>query len=286
MSDVHNIAVIGAGTMGAGIAQVAALSFFDVVLFDSDTAALDKGKARIIEGMQKGAVKLQMSGADVAIAQARLTTNDKLADAVKDRDLVIEAVPEDLALKRRLFTEIAKAAPETSVLATNTSSLSVAAIAEAVADPSRVIGMHFFNPPFIMKLLEIVRAPQTSDATYERARKVGERMGREMIVVRDSPGFATSRLGVVLALEAMRILEAGVASAEDIDKAMEHGYKHQMGPLRTTDLVGLDVRLAIAQHLHTTLGGDQYRPPQILERLVKEGKLGKKSGQGFFRWEK
>jgi 3-hydroxybutyryl-CoA dehydrogenase len=207
-----------------------------------------------------------------------------LADAVRGADLVIEAIPEVLALKQKLFAEIAPLVSETTVLATNTSSLPVTELAAATPHPSRVVGMHFFNPPFILKLLELVRAEQTSDATFERARRVGERMRREVIVVKDSPGFATSRLGVVLALEAMRMVESGVASAEDIDKAMEHGYKHQMGPLRTTDLVGLDVRLAIAHHLHKTLGGAQYQPPAILERLVSEGKLGKKTGQGFFTW--
>jgi 3-hydroxybutyryl-CoA dehydrogenase len=280
------IAVIGAGTMGAGIAQVGALAFFEVALFDSSEAALDKGRARIVDGLQKAAAKQQMSGADVALAQARVRLTSDLKDAVTDVSLVVEAVPEDLALKKKLFAEISALAPATAVLATNTSSLPVAQIAEAATHPERVLGMHFFNPPFILKLLELVRAEKTSDAAMQTARDAGQRMGREIIEVKDSPGFATSRLGVVLALEAMRMVESGVASAEDIDKAMEQGYKHQMGPLRTTDLVGLDVRLAIAQHLFQTLGGEQYRPPAILERLVREGKLGKKSGQGFLTWDR
>lgn len=283
-SDVQKIAVIGAGTMGAGIAQVAAAALFDVTLFDANAAALAGAKQRITQSLEKAASKALMSSADVAMTLARLRTSQSLADAVEGADLVIEVIPEVLALKQELFAEIAPLVSESTLLATNTSSLPVSAIAASVPNPTRVVGMHFFNPPFILKLLELVRAEQTSDVTLERARRVGERMRREVIVVKDSPGFATSRLGVVLALEAMRMVESGVASAEDIDKAMEQGYKHQMGPLRTTDLVGLDVRLAIAQHLHQTLGGAQYEPPAILQRLVKEGKLGKKSGQGFFTW--
>ncbi len=283
-SDVQKIAVIGAGTMGAGIAHVAAAALFDVTLFDANATALAGAKQRITQSLEKAASKALMSSADVAMTLARLRTSQSLADAVDGADLVIEVIPEVLALKQKLFAEIAPLVSESTVLATNTSSLPVSAIAASVPNPTRVVGMHFFNPPFILKLLELVRAEQTSDVTLERARRVGERMRREVIVVKDSPGFATSRLGVVLALEAMRMVESGVASAEDIDKAMEQGYKHQMGPLRTTDLVGLDVRLAIAQHLHQTLGGAQYEPPAILQRLVKEGKLGKKSGQGFFTW--
>jgi 3-hydroxybutyryl-CoA dehydrogenase len=282
---IQKIAVIGAGTMGAGIAQVAALTAFDITVYDSAQAALDKGQARILDAINKAASKKLISGAEAALAPTRIAYKTDLKDAVHDRQLVIEAVPEDLALKRKLFAQISELVPPSTVLATNTSSLPVATIADAASHPGRVVGMHFFNPPFLLKLLELVRADKTSDAAFLAAKEVGERMGREIIVVKDSPGFATSRLGVVLALEAMRMVESSVASAEDIDKAMEHGYKHQMGPLRTTDLVGLDVRLAIAQHLHKTLGGEQYRPPRILERLVEEGKLGKKSGQGFFTWE-
>jgi 3-hydroxybutyryl-CoA dehydrogenase len=180
---------------------------------------------------------------------------------------------------------VSAAAPPGAILASNTSSLSVTEIAKAASRPERVVGMHFFNPPYVLTLLEIVRAASTSDQTVERVRAIGARMGRDMIVVADSPGFATSRLGVVLGLEAMRMLEQGVASAEDIDRAMKLGYRHPMGPLELSDLVGLDVRLHIAEHLHAELGGEQYRPPEILRRLVREGKLGKKTGEGFRRWE-
>jgi 3-hydroxybutyryl-CoA dehydrogenase len=284
VAEVQKIAVIGAGTMGAGIAQVAALSYFDVRLFDARAEAVQAALLKAKSQIEKDVLKLGMSGADVAQAFTRLRGASSLEEAVSDADLVVEAVPEQLDLKRLLFKEISERTPAHAVLASNTSSLSVSELARGSKDPSRVIGMHFFNPPMVLKLLELVRAEQTSEETVAVAHRVGERMGREIISVKDSPGFATSRLGVVLALEAMRMLESGVASAEDIDRAMEHGYKHQMGPLRTTDLVGLDVRLAIAEHLHRSLGGAQYAPPEILQRLVKEGKLGKKTKQGFYSW--
>jgi 3-hydroxybutyryl-CoA dehydrogenase len=207
-----------------------------------------------------------------------------LADAVHDADLVIEAIPERLDLKQALFREIEHHAPAGAILATNTSSLSVSSIAEAVAIPGRVLGMHFFNPVPAMKLVELVRGRDTSDTTIAIARAIAEWLGKTPIVVHDSPGFATSRLGVVLGLEAIRMLEQGVASAADIDRAMELGYNHPMGPLRLGDLVGLDVRLAIADHLHATLGGDTYAAPELLRRMVAEGRLGKKTGEGFYRW--
>jgi 3-hydroxybutyryl-CoA dehydrogenase len=184
-----------------------------------------------------------------------------------------------------VFRELDHAAPKDAILATNTSSLSIARIAGATHRPEQVLGMHFFNPVPVMPLLEIVRATRTSDATVATAIEVGKRMGKEPIVVRDSPGFATSRLGVLLGLEAIRMLEAGVASAEDIDKAMTLGYRHPMGPLRLTDLIGLDVRLAIAEHLHRELDSDAFRPPELMRRMVAEGALGKKSGRGFYRWD-
>jgi 3-hydroxybutyryl-CoA dehydrogenase len=194
-------------------------------------------------------------------------------------------VVEDLEIKRRVFGELEVRVGSEALLATNTSSLSVAAIAAVTRSPGRVVGMHFFNPVVAMPLLEIVRSDATSDGAVGAALEFGRRLGKETIVVRDAPGFATSRLGVALGLEAIRMLEQGVASAEDIDKAMTLGYRHPMGPLRLTDLVGLDVRLAIARHLHAALGSDAFRPPGLLERMVAEGKLGKKTGEGFYRWE-
>jgi 3-hydroxybutyryl-CoA dehydrogenase len=207
-----------------------------------------------------------------------------LAFAVSSADLVIEAAPESLSTKVLLLSAANAAAGPETILASNTSSLSLTELAAASGRPDRVIGMHFFNPPPVMKLLEIVIADQTSAQTVERAREVGRRMGKQTIEVRDSPGFASSRLGIATALEAMRMLEENVASAADIDRAMELGYNHPMGPLRLTDLVGLDIRLAIAEHLDRELGGQRFHPPQILRRLVRAGKLGKKTGEGFYKY--
>jgi 3-hydroxybutyryl-CoA dehydrogenase len=283
--DAQRIAVLGAGTMGHGIAQVAAQAGFDVTLQDLDRDALARGVARMGANLEKGVSRGKLAREEADAARSRVRPEADLAVAVSGADLVIEAVPEDLELKRELFARVSEAAPEGAVLASNTSSLSVSRIAQAARNPERVLGMHFFNPPYALKLLELVRAGATSEAAVETARAAGERMEREIIVVSDSPGFATSRLGLVLGLEAMRMLEEGVASAEDIDRAMVHGYRHPMGPLRLSDLVGLDVRLAIARYLSRELGDARFQPPAVLERLVEEGKLGRKTGEGFFRWE-
>lgn len=276
--------VLGAGTMGHGIAQVAAQSGFETVLVDVEETLVQRGLARIRDNLAKGVERGKVEAAARDAALSRLSTGTDLARAAAGADVVVEAAPERMELKRAIFDTLSANAPADAILATNTSSLSVTRIAEGVARPERVIGMHFFNPPWVLTLLEIVRGRATSEETLARTRALGERLGRDMIVVSDTPGFATSRLGVVLGLEAMRMLEQGVASAEDIDRAMELGYRHPMGPLKLTDLVGLDVRLDIAKHLHAELGGDQYRPPAVLERLVAEGKLGKKTGEGFHRW--
>ncbi len=201
-----------------------------------------------------------------------------------ESDLVIEAVPENMDLKRRIFTELDDWAPEHAVLASNTSSLSIAQIAAATTRPQSVLGMHFFNPVPLMKLLEIVRHPETSQDTLQAARVVGEAIGKTCITVQDFPGFATSRLGIVLGNEAARMLEQGVASASDLDTAMRLGYGHPMGPLELSDLVGLDVRHHITQYLHKELGGDQFVPPEITRKLVEAGDFGKKTGRGFYDW--
>jgi 3-hydroxybutyryl-CoA dehydrogenase len=207
-----------------------------------------------------------------------------MEQAVRGADLVIEAVVEDLDTKRILLGKLDGLVSPDAILATNTSSLSVSAIAVASRFPGRVLGMHFFNPVHLMKLVEVVVHPGVRPEVTEQIRDLAVRMGKQPIVVHDSPGFASSRLGIVLGLEAMRMLETGVASAEDIDRAMELGYGHPMGPLRVSDLVGLDVRLAIAEYLHHELGGAQYQPPDILRRKVATGELGKKAGQGFYQW--
>jgi 3-hydroxybutyryl-CoA dehydrogenase len=277
------MAVIGAGTMGHGIAQVAALAGYEVRLQDVDAEALEKAMARVRAQLDKGVELGKVEEVDRDAALGRLRATPDAADAMADAGTVIEAVPENLELKRRILAAAAERVAPDTLLATNTSSLSITAIAEPVQGPERVVGMHFFNPVHIMQLLEIVRGDRTAPDAIERAREVGERMGKTPIVVSDSPGFASSRLGIALGLEAIRMVEAGVASPEDIDRAMELGYRHPMGPLRLTDLVGLDVRLEIARHLHSELG-DRFSPPELLEQLVEEGKLGKKSGRGFYAW--
>jgi 3-hydroxybutyryl-CoA dehydrogenase len=207
-----------------------------------------------------------------------------LDEAVRGADLVIEAVPERIELKIELFAQLDKLTPAHAVLASNTSSLSITEMAAATRRPGQVVGMHFFNPVHRMKLLEIVRALETSDTTLALCGEVGRRMGKECVTVRESPGFVTSRINAMIGNEAFYMLQEGVASAADIDKAMELGYNHPMGPLRLTDLVGLDVRLGIAEYLASTLG-PRFEPPQLLRDMVAQGKLGKKTGEGFYRWD-
>jgi 3-hydroxybutyryl-CoA dehydrogenase len=282
----RHVAVIGAGTMGRGIAQAAAQAGCDVCLRDVSDEMLERARAAIRATLDGGVSRQKLTEEARDAALAAIVTTTDVARAVRDAEIVIEAVPEDLALKRAVLLEVEAAAPATAILASNTSSLSIAELAAEARRPERVVGMHFFNPVHVMKLVEIVASSRTSALAVATARALAEAMGKTTIVVRDTPGFATSRLGVILGLEAIRMLEQGVATAADIDRAMEMGYNHPMGPLRLTDLVGLDVRLAIAEYLHATLGGDQYRAPDLLRRLVGEGKLGKKSGEGFFRWDR
>jgi 3-hydroxybutyryl-CoA dehydrogenase len=215
---------------------------------------------------------------------ARLTIHQRVESACAGADVLIEAVPEDMELKARVLAAALPHVPATSLIASNTSSLSITELARRVGEDARFVGLHFFNPPPVMPLVEIVRGLSTSEATLERARELVSTLGKEQIVVNDAPGFATSRLGVLLGAEAIRMLESGVASVADIDKAMELGYRHPMGPLKLTDLVGLDVRLSILEHLQREIG-EQFRPPVLLRQLVRAGKLGKKSGAGFYLWD-
>lgn len=281
---MDRLLVVGAGTMGRGIAHVAALAGFDVAVSDKESAAVEKALATIRADMKKGVEKGKLAAADMDAALARLRASaDLCADATR-ADVVIEAVIEDVALKTKLLSHLDEHMGAAALLGSNTSSISVTALAAATKHPERVIGTHFFNPVHVMQLLEIVMAEQTSPATLAAAKALATRLGKTAIVVKDTPGFATSRLGVCLGLEAIRMLEQGVASAADIDTAMELGYRHPMGPLELTDLVGLDVRLNIADYLAAKLAGDQYKAPETLRRLVAEGKIGKKSGEGFYRW--
>ena len=282
---IEAIAVIGAGTMGHGIAQVAAAAGFRVLLNDVDRESLSRGVSAIennlAKGIQRG--KLTEADRDRTLQHIRGTT---ILEECAAGDLIIEATPEKLDLKKEVLRRLEAVTDHPFIFASNTSSLSITEIARSAKRPEVVIGMHFFNPVHIMRLLEIVVGEKTGEQTVEAVKEVGRRMRKEPIVVKDAPGFASSRLGVALGLEAMRMVEQGIASVQDIDTAMELGYNHPMGPLKLTDLVGLDVRLNIAEYLHRELGSETFRPPEVLKRMVSEGKLGKKTGEGFYDWSK
>ena len=280
---VSTIGVLGAGTMGHGIAQVAAAAGYDVVLRDVNEEAVTLGLESIKRNLAKGIQRGKVTETERDQTLARIQTTTSIED-LRNADLIIEAAPEKLDLKQTLLRETEAIVKHDCIFATNTSSLSINEIAAASSRATNVVGMHFFNPVHIMRLVEIVVGPRTSESTVAVVRAVALSMKKEPIIVRDVPGFASSRLGVTLGLEAMRMVEQGVASARDIDTAMELGYNHPMGPLRLTDLVGLDVRLSIAEYLHGKLGSETFRPPEILRRMVREGKLGKKSGEGFYKW--
>ena len=280
IADINTVGVIGGGTMGTGIAYVSALAAVTVVEPNA------QAKARMLDALtraaQGGVDRGRLSKGDASSLLGRIQPVDDIRDIPSGLDAVIETVPERLELKHEILRQISLRQP--GWIGSNTSALSIDALAEAVADPSRFLGTHFFNPVWSIKLVELITGSKTSDATLARAKDFGRLIGKESLVVRDVPGFATSRLDLIASLEAMRMLESGVASAEDIDRAAVLAYGHPMGPLRLSDVVGLDVRLDIANVLQQA-HGDRFAPPQILKDLVHEGRLGQKSGQGFFRWE-
>ncbi len=277
--EIRTILVLGAGTMGRGIAQVSAQGGFTTLFFDAFPGALEKGVASIRATIDKGVEKGKVAAADAAAAKERIRPVSDMAAAGAEADLVIEAVPEEMKLKREIFGTLDAACPPKTILASNTSGLSVTEMARATKRPDRFIGMHFFNPVHLMKLVELVLADTTSAETVAAAEAVSRKMGKETVRVKDSPGFATSRINALIGNEAFRMLEAGVATAADIDKAVKLGLNHPMGPFEMVDLVGLDVRLNVLKHLHRTLG-EMYRPSPLLEKLVAEGRLGKKTGRG------
>lgn len=282
---MDKIGVVGAGTMGHGIAQVAAMAGYEVVLFDLNAEVLAKGAAKIAANLDKGVARGKVSQDVRDLALAKLSTSSELAAVADGADLIVEAIPEKLEWKQKLFADLEPLAKSSCIFATNTSSLSIAKIAANLADPGRVIGTHFFNPVHIMALLELIVADATHDHVLDAVKAFGERIGKQVIVVKDFPGFATSRLGVCLGMEAIRMVEQGVASPEDIDTAMVLGYRHPVGPLKLTDMVGLDVRMHIGEYLARELGNPAFEPPALMREMVAEGKLGKKSGQGFYSWE-
>ena len=284
MKDIEKVGVIGAGTMGHGIAQVAAAAGCDVVLMDSTHELAERGLQRIRENLADGIKRGKVTEEERDAVLGRIRVSGNASSSAKDRDLMVEAVPERMDLKVALLQWIEAYLPEDAIIASNTSSLSISSMQNALRQPHRMIGLHFFNPVHINRLVEVVRGNVTDAEVVDASKAFVKRIDKEAIVVKDSPGFATSRLGVLLGLEAIRMLEEGVASAEDIDRALELGYRHPVGPLKLTDLVGLDVRLDIARYLHGELGSDQYKPPAILEQMVAQGKLGKKTGEGFYKW--
>ncbi|MFK5955094.1 MAG: 3-hydroxyacyl-CoA dehydrogenase family protein [Planctomycetota bacterium] len=281
---IQSAAVLGAGAMGAGIAQVAAQAGIRTRLFDIEESFARGGMQRIEAMLEKGVAKGKMTAQRKDEVLALLEPVWDLEAAVDGVDLVIEAAPEKLGLKQDIFTRVAAVVDANAIIATNTSSLSVTELASVVSNPERFLGLHFFNPPPLMKLLEVVKGELTSEQTVARALDLSERMGKSPIVVKDAPGFASSRLGVTLGLEAIRMVEEGVASAVDIDTAMELGYRHPMGPLKLTDMIGLDVRLHISEYLAETLDDVRFKAPALMRKMVADGHLGRKSGRGFYDW--
>jgi 3-hydroxybutyryl-CoA dehydrogenase len=282
IEDVTTFVVVGAGTMGAGIGYVAANAGYRVELVEVDPAKASDALETLDRVWANAVAKGRMTAEAAGVARERLRIVDRLA-AVSDRpDVLVEAVPERPDLKRAVLAEAEERQPV--LLASNTSSISIGELAESLRTPERFCGLHFFNPVWAMPLLEVVVGPRTSDATRQAAVALADRLGKDPVVVKDAPGFATSRLGVALGLEAIRMVADGVASPGDIDKAMVLGYRHPVGPLELTDIVGLDVRLDIARTLATAYG-QRFTPPSLLERMVAEGRLGRKTGEGFYRWE-
>jgi 3-hydroxybutyryl-CoA dehydrogenase len=281
---VKTIAVLGAGIMGRGIAYAAAVGGFRTILQDTEAPALEKALADISANLEKGVALGKVDGAKSAAAHKLLTCTRELKDAAREADLVIEAVPESMALKVEIFGTLDEIAPKHALLASNTSGLSITEMAAVTDRAPQVVGMHFFNPVPRMKLLEVVRGLETGDAAIATACEVGAAMGKECVVVRESPGFVTSRINAMIGNEAFYMLQEGVASARDIDKALKLGLNHPMGPFELVDLVGLDTRLSILKHLHRTLG-EKYRPCPLIEQYVNAGRLGRKTGRGVYEYE-
>jgi 3-hydroxybutyryl-CoA dehydrogenase len=278
---IRTIAVLGAGLMGRGIAYVSALGGYHTVLQDTSAEQLQKGADEIGAILEQGVAMGKVADADALEARKRLRTTPSLDDAAREADLVIEAVPERIELKIEIFARLDQVAPPHAILASNTSSMSITEMAAATTRADRVVGMHFFNPVHRMKLLEIVRALETSDTTLKTCEVVGERMGKDCVTVRESPGFVTSRINAMIGNEAFYMLQEGVASARDIDKALKLGLNHPMGPFELVDLVGLDTRLSILRFLQRSLG-EKFRPCPLLEQYVAAGRLGRKVGRGVY----
>lgn len=279
--DVRTVAVLGAGTMGHGIAHAAMAAGYTTVLYDVSQAQLDKGRAAIDAVIQKGVELGKVAAADAAAMRGRLRLATVVADAVDEADIVIEAAPEKIDLKLPLFRAVEAAAPAHAVFASNTSALSITEMSAVLANPGRMGGMHFFNPVHRMKLVEVVKALDTTAETIAVMEAVAAKMGKETVLVKESPGFITTRINALIGNEAFYMLQDGVASARDIDKGLKLGLNHPMGPFELVDLVGLDTRLSILQYLHKMLG-EKFRPCPLLEQHVRDGRLGRKVGKGVY----
>jgi 3-hydroxybutyryl-CoA dehydrogenase len=283
LGQVKTVAVIGAGTMGRGIAHVAALGGYRTILEDLLPTSLRKAESEIRINLDKAVELGKVSAADAGAAAMRLEYAGSVEEAAREADLVIEAVPEEMESKIEIFTLLDKICRPDTILASNTSSFSITEIASVTYRAKKCVGMHFFNPVHKMKLLEVVRALETDDDTIATVAEVGKRMGKEVVVIKESPGFITSRVNAMIGNEAFYMLQEGIASASDIDKALKLGLNHPMGPFELVDLVGLDTRLHILEYLHKTLG-EKYRPAPLLVQYVKAGRLGRKSGRGVFEY--
>jgi 3-hydroxybutyryl-CoA dehydrogenase len=279
--DIKTIAVIGAGTMGRGIAYAAAFGGYTTLLEDISPQMLEESARWIAKSFEEGAARGKVDSKVRDRALSSITTANSVQDAIRDADLIIEAVPEEMEMKMELFTIFDKFAKPGAIFASNTSSLSISDMSDLTVSRERCIGMHFFNPVPKMKLIELVKTPFTSQNTVDICTEVGRRMGKEVVLVQESPGFITTRVNALIGNEAFAMLEAGIASAQDIDKALKLGLNHPMGPFELVDLVGLDVRLNILEYLHQTLG-EKYRPNRLLRQYVQEGRLGRKSGRGVY----
>ena len=281
---IKNVTVLGSGTMGAGIAQVAATSGYETTVYDIEAGILDQAVEGIGRRLDRSVEKGRLAAEDARAARGRLTVTTDLDAALKTADYVIEAVPEKLDLKRSIFRRAEEVSKPDCILGTNTSTFMISSVAESLHDKSRLIGIHFFNPVPVMRLIEIVMGPDTSDTAYDLTVAIAKRMGKESVRVSESPGFTTSRINALIGNEAFRMLEENIATAEDIDTAMKLGLNHPMGPFEMVDLVGLDARLNNLRYLHETLG-DCYKPSALLEKLVAEGRLGRKTGRGVYRYD-
>ena len=281
--EVTNITVVGAGLMGRGIALVSAAGGFPTVLEDISGQMLDQAMAEICADLEDGVKRGKLTAEQAAAARGRIRPETVIAESVAQADLIIEAIPEDMESKIEVFTQLDQAAPPDAIFASNTSSLSITEMASVTYRPGQFLGMHFFNPVHKMKLLELVQGLETSAETLATAEAVGRRMGKETVRVKESPGFITSRINALIGNEAFYMLQEGIATAQDIDKAIKLGLNHPMGPFELVDVVGLDTRLHVLEHLHRTLG-EKFRPCPLIAQYVKAGRLGRKSGRGVYEY--